>query len=223
MMKFSNIKKSPWTTVIGALIMLASIVSVFVPNLEIDWSSASIGIMLGGSLLFIEDPKSGSKAAVIIFLMSGICLQSCVTYERCQDKFGQSTDTLMVKETVEVVIHDTIVKASDTVGTIIKFREQGKIITDTVVVENPATGMALKYWRDEAGRLRAQCESKQDTLIITNTVTKEIEVPCPPVTQFEPPTEAKWFHKWWFWLCFGFVLCLLIGVVFRMILKAIFK
>lgn len=223
MLKLNNITKSPLTTILGLLIIIASIASVFVTELQMDWTDAGIGVALGAAFLFAPDgKKSGGKAAMIVFLMSGTCLSSCVTYEKCQDKFGVVHDTTYVHKEVKIVVHDTIVKAADTVGAIIKWRNNGKVITDTVIVENPATGMALKYWRDQAGRLRAQCESKQDTVIVTNTVTKKVKVDCPPVTHFEPK-PTPWYAKWWFWMCMGVVIWIVIITLFKTALKAIFK
>lgn len=221
MLKLDNITKSPLTTILGLLIIVASIASVFVTALEMDWTDAGIGVALGAAFLFAPDSKSKSKAAMIVFFLTA-SLSSCVTYEKCQDKFGLVHDTTYVHKEVQIVVHDTIVTQADTVGTIIKFRDNGKIITDTVVIENPATGMQLKYWRDVAGRLRAQCESKADTVIVTNTVTKEVKVPCPPVSTFKP-SPTPWYTKWWFWMCLGAALLMVFLTIIKTALKAILK
>lgn len=194
--KSSNIKKSPLTTAVGLLVIIGSIVSVFFPSLGIDWSGAGVGIAVGSTFLFASDGNKqggGGKAAMLAILIFG--LNSCVTYEKCQDKFGNGTDTVTIEKTVEVVRHDTIIKPIDSISTIIKFRDKGKIITDTVEIENPVTGMQLRYWRDEANRLRVQCNTKADTVVINDTIYKEVKVDCPPVNYFKAPEEPK-CNKW---------------------------
>lgn len=46
-----NVTKGKYSNVIGSLIILAAMVSVFVPQLEIDWTQASIGMGVGLTLI----------------------------------------------------------------------------------------------------------------------------------------------------------------------------
>ena len=67
MFKFSNLKE-PISTLIGVLIILASLASVFV--LEVGWTEASLGLTVGIGLLFAKDGKgSGGKLVMLALLM----------------------------------------------------------------------------------------------------------------------------------------------------------
>ena len=57
MIKIENIYKSPLTSVLGVLIILASVGSVFYHELGISWTEASIGITIGSMFLFAPDKK----------------------------------------------------------------------------------------------------------------------------------------------------------------------
>lgn len=50
-----NAQKGKISTFIGSVIVLASIVSVFIPQLEIIWSDAVIGISVGVGLIGLVD------------------------------------------------------------------------------------------------------------------------------------------------------------------------
>jgi len=54
MIKIENIYKSPLTSVLGLLIILASVASVFYHELGISWTEASVGIGVGA--LFLGAP-----------------------------------------------------------------------------------------------------------------------------------------------------------------------
>lgn len=69
MFKFSNFKE-PVTTLLGALVILASLASVFV--LEIGWTEASIGITAGIGLLFMKDKGNGGKALLLMVLIPAL-------------------------------------------------------------------------------------------------------------------------------------------------------
>lgn len=54
-----NVLKSWKTTLIGNLIILASVVSVFVPELNTTWKDAAIGIFVGGLFWLMPDKLLG--------------------------------------------------------------------------------------------------------------------------------------------------------------------
>jgi hypothetical protein len=96
-MKLNNIKS--WkTTVLGIILIIASIVSVFVK--EVQWSDAVIGIGVGLVLLFSPDTilnKFGNfiKIAILIFMTS------CVSHKKlaklCSERFPISDSTVILE------------------------------------------------------------------------------------------------------------------------------
>jgi hypothetical protein len=69
MFKFSNLKE-PITTLLGALVILASLASVFV--MDFGWTEASIGITAGVGLLFMKDKGNGGKALLLMVLIPAL-------------------------------------------------------------------------------------------------------------------------------------------------------
>lgn len=61
MLDFKNFKKGPMTSLLGIIIILASVVSVFVKELEMSWTEAVVGMMVGTTLLGVKDPKNTNK------------------------------------------------------------------------------------------------------------------------------------------------------------------
>lgn len=66
MFKFSNFKE-PITTLLGVLVILASLASVFVADLG--WAEASIGLTAGTALLFMKYPSGGEGGKLIMLAL----------------------------------------------------------------------------------------------------------------------------------------------------------
>lgn len=72
MFRLDNFTKSKITSLMGIVVMLASVVSVFVKSLGIDWAQAGVGLAAGFALLFVKDPKSGTP--LLVLLACGVLL-----------------------------------------------------------------------------------------------------------------------------------------------------
>lgn len=72
--KFENIKKSPLTTAVGAVILLAGIISVFIPGADVTWTGAMVPITMGIALMFMEDgPGTGAGVLTLLLLVACSC------------------------------------------------------------------------------------------------------------------------------------------------------
>lgn len=74
MINLKNIKNSPITTVVGAIVILASVASVFVFNRS--WTEAGIGMTVGVTLMMMSDKAKGGNAGVIL-IVATVLLASC--------------------------------------------------------------------------------------------------------------------------------------------------
>lgn len=109
-----------------------------------------------------------TNLAKLLLLLFALCivamLNSCVTYKKCQDKFGSNyTDTTYVTKEVTTVI------PKDSITTV--FRNDTNF---THVVETERTILKIQK---EPTYTYVTCESKE----IIKTIT--VKAPCPPVPQ----------------------------------------
>jgi hypothetical protein len=137
-----------------------------------------------------------------------VLFSGCVTYEKCQDKYGSKVDTVYFEIEREVPVQ-VIAPADST---------QIAIDADTIVpgkvyeTKSDSSEIKLKYWKDNYTRLlyvSANIPKRiiRDTLIIRDTI------PCIEVNNFEPTPEKKsiW-DKVATWLLCVTVLILIIKV-----------
>lgn len=140
------------------------------------------------------------KALGIVVLVIGTT--SCVTYDRCVDKFGNlPNDTLLIEHVVEIprdsIIHTLKIDSIELL-----------LPGDTVVIESPESRAQIRYWRNQYENslgIMALC----DTVIVRDT----IEVSMPVILQ--PPAPGKLERAWLTWqLIAAFTLPLLLFTLF---------
>lgn len=198
-MKFwnlENFKKGPVTTILGIVIILASVVSVFIPSANISWTEAVVGITAGSILLGVSDPKNSGGTALLtvgVILMAMLmlgCKSSSTTTKR--------TDTTYIPTKVYVKGDCTRTEiSSDMIKALVLMRDQGKapIMNFNSYTTNPATGDKSKTWSslqigiDSLNRLYAQCKCRDSMF---NTMMMRIN-------SFEQKTvyQDKEVIPWW--------------------------
>lgn len=132
------------------------------------------------------------------FLFSLICaalLGSCVTYKKCQEKFGTpQTDTVQVTVQVPVLVpRDSIITVTKTDTTYLyKEVQQGR--ARVIIERNPATTT-----------VQAKCD--------TVTIIRDVPVKVPMkhyVFQDNPDKVSKfWKSAFWWMLAVNVLICLL--------------
>ncbi len=108
MLHFKNINftKDPLTTLLGLIIVVAAIVSVFLSP-GITWEGASVGIVLGLGISGLKDDslglgnKNGGGTAVIVFFLSMTALVSCLPIASKSVTEEKTDSTWTVEKTVE--------------------------------------------------------------------------------------------------------------------------
>lgn len=110
-----------------------------------------------------------------------LLLSSCVTYQKCVDKYGTG-------ETYTVTVHDTIpvevpvpVPADSVEGSVrIQDVLQGETFRDST------DRLEVKFWFDKyQNLLHYRADIKADTIIVRDTVEIQKEVPCPETEVLE--------------------------------------
>lgn len=123
-MNFKNWKH--WkTSLLGSIIIVAAIVSVFVNT---NWTDAIVGISAGLMLIFAPDTILDKIKTLIKILFLMFVLQSCMTNkklaQKCADKFPIKDSTIIVEriDTTYVTIKGDTVKVPFKVGDSIVYK-----------------------------------------------------------------------------------------------------
>lgn len=168
MFSLKNITKDKVSTGFGAAIIIACIISVFVPSLDIDWLDATVGIITGAAFMGLDLSKlRGGGAAVWLAILPIIILWGC------------KTPVTLVEHTREIRYRDTLIKIKgDTVRMNIDNTDAIKAMLmammrrgekpelkvrskDKSNPESDAKGWAqLRFTLDSLGKLHTECDCK---------------------------------------------------------------
>ncbi len=198
-----NIRKGPFTTILGIVIILASLASVFFGDSS--WTEAVIGITCGAGFLFAPDPKkpggTGGTAAVVIFIVVIVFLASCKTIApqvNTAEKESYKESYTPAKVTVEGAKISTGIDSAQ-LAAIIAQLKAGK---DTVIYRDRDGNVSMKYYLNASGKPQVECESKDRHI---EYLEKEVERERSSV-KTEIKTET--YTPVWMWVLFGFQLAL---------------
>ncbi len=134
-------------------------------------------------------------------LVAGLMLGSCVTYQKCLDKFGKVSKDSVVMRYKDSVRFEVPVAADTLEGGIsldslcLAWQKQtADFYLDTLTKVSRSGKLQIKYWIDRYNRaLRYQSTLKPDTIIQVKTV--EGVVRCPPVVVVSPDNHRTWWKQ----------------------------
>lgn len=212
--KFENIKKGPWTTAIGVLLILAGLADKF--YLLSSWTEAMVAIVPGAFLLFKSDPtiKGGGTAACLLVIL--MLFTGCTTYQKCADKYGEPDTTL-------ITVRDTVFKNLRVKPPVISYNNSFRL--DSLLWAEP--GIATSYYNADStqkvtlkkdannDRLSISTECDPDTIKVSVPIPVEVEAPCPQ-TKFVPKPETlpeKAAHTYKNIAAYGFPLFLTLFII----------
>lgn len=122
------------------------------------------------------------KKVIYILLLF---LTSCVTYNRCMDKYGaMQGDTVRVPVLVKVPYKITVPPDSSSMRLMLDSLFRLKIGQKYTVAPKDSSGIALQYWRDSTG---LNVKAKQPGRIIHDTVQVFDTIKCPPAKVLVKP------------------------------------
>jgi maltose-binding protein MalE len=120
-----------------------------------------------------------------------------------------------IERTFETVIqhYDTTIKGAIVSAPII-LTDSFYLAGEPVVIKDTSGNTILRYWRDQYGKLKASCETKDQTITGIKQTTQKTEkeiIQLPPKIVKETP--------FWNWLLIG---ALSVGVIYLIVRKAFF-
>lgn len=208
-----NAKKGQKTSILGIVFLLSGLTYLFLPMLlqanhpqfdyEVDnWILA--GMIIGGvGLILVPDTiisgltKVVNKKTSVILLLLLPSIVGCVSYKKCQDKFGQlAYDSIYVTKIDTIVQEIKTIVPGDSLFTSIQLDSLLSAKTeDTVELVSDNGRARVQFWKDKYNNfLNARFSVPPDTIIKPVEVIVEVEVPCPPPVKFED--REKWYEKY---------------------------
>lgn len=203
MFHWKNLTSDKLTTLLGVLIVLASIASVFMKTLGVDWGQASIGISAGIGLMFYKRVDANGNATVVILLCA--LLVSCI----------RPAATVHTETTKETYRDTTIYIAPTSVSTTINQDSVMTVLQDMVSkglkpqiiyksVKDSPTNLVLKL--SPSGKLIADCSTNEQVIKL---LLKEVERLKQDVHYVSIKEIPHWF-KTLFFVVLGFLIISLI-------------
>jgi hypothetical protein len=221
---WKNIKKSPLTSVLG-LVLIGVAIYACIRQHDVGVEEITL-LTIGTGLLGVKDPKNENGAAVFLFIvLSNLLLSSCVTLNRCKQKFGTQSTPITLRDTITV--RDTVLIQADSL--------QGKISIDSLLYSkidslvhiNINCELALKLWIDKYNRvLNYRVDKKPKQIIIEKEVPVEVQGQCPDVVVADPDQALSWHGRLWKQFQFFSAWLVLVSGFFLLVylsLKRLFK
>ena len=141
----------------------------------------------------------------------GLLFTSCVTYERCQSKFGQQEDTLLIPYEKLVPIKVTVPPDSTTISLMVDSLlslKQGIVYTE----QNDSSSIKIQYWIDKYRKLQIKAIKPPQEIHDTIPIRDTIRIKPDPILINRP---SKWQVLWIKYCEYtGVILPLLILLVF---------
>lgn len=183
---------------------------------------------------FVDPEKRFPYMEVFLLLLILILLSlsSCVTYNKCKDKFGdlQKPQQVIAKgvldSTLAVISQaQKIQGSSDSICAKVEYwknkhsREKGK--NDSLLMQFGNQKLQTKLWYDRfTNSIKGETDKAADTVFIHLHDTVHVVADCPPAMVFDK--EASGFAKFWKEFQF-FATCLLLGGIVAAIVYFNFK
>lgn len=135
---------------------------------------------------------------IIILLLGLCCLSSCVTRERCLEKYPPSvteTDSTWSKDSIHIV-HDTIIKPGKPV------RVEVPIPCPDIYIEKEVKKNGTRA-KIVVERGFVECECEADSLIQVITEMNRVKETGRSKSRSEVHTKFVKFIPWWVWFLWG--------------------
>lgn len=199
-------------SILGIIIILASVASVFVKSLGVDWSQAAVGCGIGIGLLGLKDPNGGGNVAAVALIlgMFAIVLVSCqppISNTHTIETKWRDTTIYLKGDQISSTIETDSIKA-----VLLALKKQNKPTQIIYKNYNSSSQWAsLRYSLDSLGNVRTDCNCKDSAFKASLKEIYDKEVKIVPVDSNELP----------FWNVA--LLCLLGLSVVLLVIKLLFK
>lgn len=151
-------------------------------------------------LLGIDDPRLPRKprgGAAIVLLFSMLSLSSCVTWQKCADKFGTGgTHSITVRDTLTV--RDTVLIQEDVTEGTVPCEELAKSEKgDTIIYVSDTRRQEIVFWKDQYNQIKYRSKIVQDTVFIEKQIPVEVKGDCPDAVIVDPEKGLSRREKLW--------------------------
>lgn len=196
---WANLHKGPLTSILGAIIILASLASVFTHGRS--WSEAAAGITVGTVLLGIKDPTSGAGTTGVVggaVLFVLLAFGGCASQKRVLAKYGTQNPpvTLAITDSVPVAI----TTKADSLSTALALDSLvAAPVGDTLQLVSAGGQATVTFWKTPAtrrgGSQHLQARVKVPPQVVHDTIKVTLYGQCPP-TYTLAPTPSR-FQRYW--------------------------
>jgi hypothetical protein len=117
---------------------------------------------------------------ILFFVALLLIMNSCVTYNRCVQKYGRTGDT--VKLAVRVPVHDTVRVVTKADSLQDRFDVDSVLaLVDTLRHTSASGKLQIAFWKDKYTRqLHYKARVLSDTIYVIRRDTVRVTVACPP-------------------------------------------
>lgn len=199
LISFKNVTKSRISSVLGVIIILASLVSVFYPG--VSWGDAAVGIGVGLVLLGLKDPPLSGAASAGLVAVCTLALVGCASYTRCLDKYGVASAPSVVKvsDSVKVPVRITVPPDSLATRLDIDSLAQGWA-ADTLRLVSIGGQVQVEVWKSSGGKSgQLNLRTRVPERIVHDTITRYVTLygQCPPGFTLQPKAKPPFYQPWW--------------------------
>ncbi len=202
---WANLHKGPFTSFLGVIIILASLISVFSHGRS--WTEAAAGIGVGMVLLGMKDPGTPGGATGVVggaVLISMLAFGGCASQKRVLAKYGTQNPPTTVAITDSVKTPVTITTKADSLSTRLPLDSLATApVGDTLHLVSAGGLAKVSIWKSAASRPGGSQQLhtlvKVPPQVIHDTVTKVVTLyaKCPPTYTLAPTPKVGRLHRYW--------------------------
>lgn len=201
----ANFRKSPVTTGLGIIIILASVITVFTHGRT--WTEAGAGCAIGTGLLGIKDPNGGGGATGVVgglLLCVLLAVGGCASQKHLLAKYGTQNPptTLALSDTLHIPV--AVKTKADALSTSLSLDSLADARTgDTLHLRSHGGQATMKVWKSSArqggGTQRLHARVDVPTRVIHDTITKIVTQygKCPPSYTISAVHKPNVFQRGW--------------------------
>lgn len=170
------------------------------------WVLGSLFLTWGGESLadYLGHPRDNERSnkiipTLILFVLIAWLLSSCVTYNKCLDKFGEKKpQPIVLRDTVKVEVPvpgqsmEGTVPCDQPVDNNQLTVDKEATPQDTITQISDNGKAQIKFWRDEYNKLKYKLDCLPDTVLVH--VPVEIKGECPDVVVVDEK-NASWLVR----------------------------
>ena len=203
---WANLHKGPFTSFLGVIIILASLISVFSHGRS--WTEAAAGIGVGMVLLGMKDPSSPGGAMGVVsglVVFSLLAFGGCASQKKLLAKYGTQNPPTTLALTDSLKLPVTITTKADSLSTRLALDSLAAApVGDTLHLVSAGGLAKVSIWKSAAARPGGSQQLhtlvKVPPQIIHDTITKVVTLygKCPPTYTLAATPKPGLLGRAWY-------------------------